>query len=212
MKTNSEIFEVDHDNSDRKQVFIDATICCLAEHGYEGTTVRKIAKYAQVTPGLLTHYYQGKEVLIAESYKYLSNLFLDNFKDKIAEYKSEPVKAMQIFFRNFFGPDNLDEKYLRVWLTFWTLTLTHPGLRITHNKIYEQYITSIEAMIIDAYKVKNIDYSSKNTKSLATGINALLDGLWIECCLNPDAFSQKDNLEIVYNFVESTTGLKIKPE
>jgi len=212
MKTNSEIFKVDHDNSDRKQVFIDATICCLAEHGYEGTTVRKIAKYAKVTPGLLTHYYQGKEVLIAESYKYLSNLFIDNFKDKIAGHKSEPIKALQIFIENIFEPDNRGAKYLRVWLTFWTLTLTQPSLRLTHNEIYQQYISSIETMLIDAYKIKNIDYSDKNPKSLATGINALLDGLWLECCLNPDSFSQKDNLEVVYNFVESSTGLKIKPE
>lgn len=72
MKDKKTIFEVDKNNEDKKQLFIDAAICSLANHGYKGTTVRQIAKYAGVTPGLLTHYYQGKEVLIAESYKYLA--------------------------------------------------------------------------------------------------------------------------------------------
>ncbi len=163
-----------------------------------------------MAPGLLTHYYKGKEVLIAESYIYLANQFLDNFKEKIADHKSNPAKALQIFFQNIFEPDILGAKYLRVWITFWTLTLTEPKLRNAHKEIYNHYITSIEAMLIDIYKSNGIDYSDKNPKALAIGINALLDGLWLECCLNPDAFSKQENLKIVYNFVESTTGLDIK--
>lgn len=211
MKSSSNIFKVNPESSDRKQVFIDATICCLAEHGYKGTTVRKIAKYAQVSPSLLTHYYEGKEVLIAECYMYLSDQFLDNFKQEIAQHKSDPIKALQIYISNFFEQANLGEKVLRVWITFWTLTLTQQKLRLTHNEIHNQYINSIEEMLIKAYSFKNIDDNDKNTRHLAMGISALLDGLWLESCLDPDNFSKQDNLEIIYNFVESTTGLNIYP-
>jgi TetR/AcrR family transcriptional regulator, transcriptional repressor of bet genes len=211
MQNNSDIFEVDTQNSDKKQLFIDAAICSLANHGYKGTTVRQIAKYANVAPGLLTHYYDGKEVLIAESYKYLAKHFLDNFQAKINNQETDPIKALQIFFHNTFEMENLGPKFLRVWLAFWTLTLTESHLRDAHKEIYNQYIISIEAMLIGAYKHSNSPYYDKNTKSLAIGIYALLDGLWLECCLDPDTFSQNENLEILYNFVESTTGLKIKP-
>ena len=102
-------------------------------------------------------------------------------------------------------------EYLRVWLSFWTLTLTEPSLRDAHKEIHNQYISSIKNLLIEAYRAYNIDYSEENTISLAKGINALLDGLWLECCLDPDAFSQTKNLKIIYKFVESTTGLNIKP-
>ena len=75
--------KINKKSDDKNQLFIDATILSLANHGYKGTTVRQIAKYAGVAPGLLTHYYSGKEVLIAESYKYLSKRFLDNFQASI---------------------------------------------------------------------------------------------------------------------------------
>lgn len=210
MKNSDNIFEVNKHTKDKKQLFIDAAIRSLAMHGYKGTTVRQIAKYAGVTPGLLTHYYEGKEVLIAESYKYLAKQFLDNFQRKIDAQEANPLKTLQLFFRNIFEPDNLGPPFLRVWLAFWTLTLTEPELRNAHKEIYKQYIISIEAMLIAAYQQKNISIKGKNTKSLAIGIYALTDGLWLECCLDPDAFSQENNLEIVYKFVESTTGLSIK--
>ena len=210
MNNSNNIFEVDHDNHDKKQLFIDATICSLANHGYKGTTVRQIAKYAKVTPGLLTHYYKGKEVLIAESYKYLAKQFLDDFQEKIDEQESDPLKALQIFFENVFEPDNLGTRFLRVWLAFWTLTLTEPSLRDAHKEIYNQYILSIEAMLKEAYKINNISIEYKSINSLAIGIYALLDGLWLECCLDPDEFDKKKNLDIVYNFVEKTTGLDIQ--
>ena len=210
MKDKKTIFEVDKNNEDKKQLFIDAAICSLANHGYKGTTVRQIAKYAGVTPGLLTHYYQGKEVLIAESYKYLAIQFLDDFQNKINEGMDNPISALRGFFQNIFAPENLGKRYLRVWLAFWTLTLTEESLRKTHSDIYKEYTKSLENILRSAYIHNEQDPSKKNLRSLAVGILAMLDGLWLECCLDPDALSKNDNLAIIYEFVESTTGLKIK--
>jgi len=210
MKDKKTIFEVDKNNEDKKQLFIDAAICSLANHGYKGTTVRQIAKYAGVTPGLLTHYYIGKEVLIAESYKYLATQFLDDFQNKINEGMDNPISALRGFFQNIFAPENLGKRYLRVWLAFWTLTLTEESLRNTHSDIYKEYTKSLENILRSAYIHNEQDPSKKNLRSLAVGILAMLDGLWLECCLDPDALSKNDNLAIIYEFVESTTGLKIK--
>ncbi|MDG1996457.1 MAG: TetR family transcriptional regulator C-terminal domain-containing protein [Emcibacteraceae bacterium] len=211
MKNSINYTIVDKTNSDKKQLFIDATICSLANHGYKGTTVRQIAKYAGLTPGLLTHYYEGKEVLIAESYKYLSQRFLDDFHRSIEGGEKDPIKALRTFFKNIFGPDNLGSSFLRIWLSFWTLTLTEPSLRKTHKEIQSQYILSIEKLLNAAYKLNDVGKSPKNSHELAIGIMAILDGLWLECCLDPDALSQNDNLKIAYNFVESATGLNLGP-
>jgi len=205
----SRIFEINRENNDKNQLFIDATILSLANHGYKGTTVRQIAKYAGVTPGLLTHYYAGKEVLIAESYKYLSKQFLDNFQARIKNNNNDPLEALNVFFQKTFEPDNLGSKYLRVWLSFWSLTLTRPDSKDAHKETYKQYISSIEDMLTRAFQLHNKPIDAKNIKVLATGMFALLDGLWIECCLDPEAFTAEESLKIVYQFFESSTGLQI---
>jgi len=212
MNKSNNIFQVDKNNKDKKQVFIDATICSLADHGYKGTTVRQIAKYAGVAPGLLTHYYPGKEELIAESYKYLSRKFLSDFHQRIEKQEMDPLKVLQLFFRNFFEEDILEVRYLRVWLAFWTLTLAHPELIEIHKGLADQYTSAIEGMLLSALEATNTPHTATETRSLAIGISAMLDGLWLECCLNPGAFLQERYLNIAYEYVESTTGLRIKPE
>src|SRR3546814_2157501 len=48
---------------------IDATAACLAEKGVAGTSVRSICMRAGVSSGLLRHYFDGVEALIAETYR-----------------------------------------------------------------------------------------------------------------------------------------------
>src|SRR3546814_15378907 len=48
---------------------IDATAACLAEKGVAGTSVRSICMRAGVSSGLLSHYFDGVDALIAETYR-----------------------------------------------------------------------------------------------------------------------------------------------
>ncbi|MFC7050102.1 TetR family transcriptional regulator C-terminal domain-containing protein [Emcibacter nanhaiensis] len=212
MKKEKSIYKVDPKTGDKKQLFIDATICALAEYGYKGTTVRKIAEIAKVAPGLLTHYYSGKEVLIAESYKYLAYKFLDLFRERVAEHKDNPLEALNIFFLKTFERGNMDPRLLRIWLSFWSLTLLRRDLGHIHRETYQQYIEAIEEMLSKAYELAGRQLERQKVRHQAIGVNALLDGLWLEWCLNPDTFSREDGLSIVYDFVESATGLVLEKD
>ncbi|WP_321391859.1 TetR/AcrR family transcriptional regulator [Emcibacter sp.] len=209
MKKEKSIFSVDYEGDNKRQLFVEATICALAENGYKGTTVRKIAEYAKVAPGLLTHYYSGKDELIAESYRYLAGEFLDRFQASIARNSEEPLEALKIFFLKTFEVDNMDPRLLKVWLSFWSLTLIRKDLAHIHRETYRQYIGSIEDMLGQAYAMDNRAVAPELIKRQAIGINALLDGLWLEWCLDPETFSRAEGLRIVHEFVESTTGLSV---
>jgi len=202
-------FDVNLNTNDKRQLFIEATISSLAEHGYKATTVRQIAKIAGVAPGLLTHYFSGKEMLIAESYEYLAKKFLDIFEARIKGMENQPKKALRTFIIATFEKDNLDPKLLKVWLSFWSLTLNQPSLRHIHKQTYRRYVDAIEAMLRDAYSQEAMLVNNAQTHAWAIGINALLDGLWLEWCLDPETFSPDEGLKIVYDFVEQTTGLSI---
>src|SRR3546814_7319326 len=53
----------------RRQSLIEATAACLAEQGAAGTSVRAICARAGVSPGLLTHYFDGIDDLVAATYR-----------------------------------------------------------------------------------------------------------------------------------------------
>jgi len=203
-------FSVDKASNNKRQLFIDATIWSLAEHGYKATTVRQIASVAGVTPGLLTHYFTGKEELIAESYKYLAKKFLDVFEARTQGSSAKPLVAMRTFISATFEPDNLEPKLLKIWLSFWSLTLSEPELAHIHRETYQRYVDALADMLTAAYGEASVVVASDKIKAQAIGINALLDGMWLEWCLNPETFSPAEGLEIVYDFLEATTNLEVR--
>ena len=55
-----------------RNALLEATIQCLVERGYAGTTTRAVSKRAGVSPGALQHHFTSKEELVADAIGYLA--------------------------------------------------------------------------------------------------------------------------------------------
>ncbi len=209
MKISEKLVGTKINPKDKREVFIHATIECIVEHGYAETTVRKIAKYAGVTPGLLIHYFDGKEDLIAQTYQYLSTYLMESYGEKTRRLDNDPVEFLRAFFAARIESETLNPKLLRVWLTFWSMTLIQPDMKHIHTEIYENSLSSMEEMLINAYRANGTQVDEKKLRRTAIGILALLDGLWLEWSLDPSCFSADEALLIVTEFVQGTTGLDL---
>lgn len=56
-----------------RERLLDATIACLVDHGYAGTTVTRIAKRAGVTRGAQVHHYRTKDDLVTAAVTHLAS-------------------------------------------------------------------------------------------------------------------------------------------
>lgn len=56
--------------SDKKQAIFESTLHLVREHGFHGTPMSLVAKTAGVAAGTIYHYFDGKDHLICELYKY----------------------------------------------------------------------------------------------------------------------------------------------
>lgn len=54
-----------------RQTICEATIACLAEHGYAETSINRVVARAGVSKGALQHHYPSKEELMASTASYL---------------------------------------------------------------------------------------------------------------------------------------------
>jgi AcrR family transcriptional regulator len=54
---------------DKRQAILDATLKLVAEHGFHGTAMSKIAQGAGVSTGSIYNYFDGKDELIDQLYK-----------------------------------------------------------------------------------------------------------------------------------------------
>ena len=56
--------------TDKKQAIFDATLRLISENGFHGTAMSKVAKEANVSTGIIYHYFESKDDLIAELYRH----------------------------------------------------------------------------------------------------------------------------------------------
>ena len=68
---------------------LDAAIACLVEHGYAGTTMRRIADRAGVTPGAVQHHFTSKAALLGELIGYMrAKIVTDMFAEGVPSTRS----------------------------------------------------------------------------------------------------------------------------
>ena len=196
----------------RQQAFIDATIACLAEYGYHGTSVRRIAEKADVTAGLLTHYYSGKDELIAAAYRTLAAMTLNHAEKAVARAGDDARLRLDAFITaSFFGPE-LPFNPLKVWVSFWTLTLTEPMVRNAHAETYGRYRRRLTELLEDVLALTGRNVTPAEREALSIGTVSLIDGLWLEYSMDPDTIDAVQAADIARQFVGSSLGIDLNPQ
>lgn len=86
---------------------LEATIACLVEYGYAGTTMTRIAAEAGVTRGAVVHHFGSLSELVTESVKFLAGKRATAALEQVASLRtSEDVteKALDLLWQVHQGP------------------------------------------------------------------------------------------------------------
>lgn len=184
----------------RREHLVEATLRCLAEHGHAGVSVRKIAAAADVSIGLINHYYPSIDQLISHAYETLSGGIAASLLESSAAGGS-PRECLSRFINESFGPAVLDPDMLGVWVVFWSMVRHSKDMQAVQQRTYRQYREVLECHL-GALAAEN-NLPPQNLQAAATALNAMLDGLWLTWCLNPGNFSVEDGLAMCEGWVDA---------
>ena len=183
----------------RRRKLIEATAQCLAELGHAGTSVRAVAAKADVSPGLVAHHFKGIDELIVATYDHVGGRVADILAGAIESAPDDPEAKLRSFVEASFKPPVLDRDLLAIWLSFWSLVRRDPGVRKVHKKVYADYRRRLEELIAEIAAQRRFKIDAHLA---ALGFTAMLDGLWLELCLDPTTFSREDALRIAHAWVD----------
>jgi TetR/AcrR family transcriptional regulator, transcriptional repressor of bet genes len=183
----------------RKLKLIEATAQCLAEFGHAGTSVRAVAAKADVSPGLVAHHFKGIDDLIAATYGHVAARVAESLTQAMAAAPDDAESKLRAFIDASFKPPVLDRDLLAIWLSFWSLVRRDPSVRKVHRKVYTDYRRRLEVLITDIAGARRVKIDAHLA---ALGFTAMLDGLWLELCLDPTIFSREDALCIAHAWVD----------
>jgi AcrR family transcriptional regulator len=187
----------------RRRKLIEATGRCLAEFGLAGTSVRQICAKAGVSPGLLAHHFPGIDDLIVETYRHTGAQVSAVLMAALAAAPDDPEAKLRAFIEASFRPPLLDPDLLAIWLTFWSLVRRDPAISSVHADVYADYRRTLEPLIAAIAARNRIPINAR----LATlAFTAMMDGLWLELCLDPTTFAAAEAQEIAYDWVDGLKG------
>jgi TetR/AcrR family transcriptional regulator, transcriptional repressor of bet genes len=178
---------------ERRELLIAATLTSLVQDGHAGISVRRIAAQAGVSVGLLNHHFGSIDALIAETYHKLASELTTALWQEVDQAQGAAAR-LDAFLIGSFSPRVMDPKLLGVWVVFWSLIRHSPHVNQSHEKSYRAYLELIRQLLDDLAASEGLVIH--DTQLAAIGLSAMLDGLWLEWCLNPSTFSPANGLHI----------------
>jgi AcrR family transcriptional regulator len=194
---------------DRRKILIEATLKCLSEEGQEGMSVRKISAAAGISIGLISHHYKSKEHLVAQAYESLTLSLLDLARDAVSEAGPDPRARLSAMIRSLLSPPLFEPGTLRCWLVFWGMMKKDNIFRSVHDSTYGEYRLFVEDLLACLAADRAIPLL--DIRLAAIGLLALVDGLWIESCLNDESFSHPEAIRLCEAWVDSMILRSVPP-
>ncbi|MFL5260309.1 MAG: TetR family transcriptional regulator C-terminal domain-containing protein [Hyphomicrobiales bacterium] len=190
----------------RRQMLVEAARRCLSKGGIAAFTVDQICKEAGVSRGLINHYFPNKDDLLVEIYQ---DSLYKTVNSQIAEARRHdegdgpPEFLLKAIVEANFAQDYFARENLLVWLTLWGEIATNAKLRSAHRLLYESYRKTLAGAIerVAGARARHVD-----SAALARAFIALVDGLWLEWCLDPRAVSTDAARESCYDLLEAKLG------
>ncbi len=186
---------------DRRRTLIDATLACLARDGTAGLSIRKISTEAGISIGLINHHYAGKDELIGAAYEAFSFGLLDATRERIAAAGADPRARLSAYVTGLLSAPMLQRGTLRVWVVFWSIIENSAPMMDVHDRTYAEYRALLASLLGEAGRV--IEAPAIDTRLAAIALTAMLDGLWLEWCINPTTFSAEEAIELCENWIDA---------
>ena len=189
--------------ADRRRLLIEAAIACLGEGGMSAFTVDRICRAAGVSRGLINHHFDSKDALLAAVYETMTEPRAETLQSTLADPASRPEDRLAAIIRLSFAPDAFDVTQTRVWLALWGEVSTNRALQAAHRQRYALYRNGLARNIAEIAAARG---RSVEAEPLAIALIALIDGLWLECCLDPSLLAPEDAIAACYALLAPRIG------
>jgi AcrR family transcriptional regulator len=188
-------------SAETRRRLLDATIECLHELGYAGTTTPEIARRAGVSRGAQLHHYRRKEELVVGALEYVFELRLERFSQVAGELPADPeerVKALvDLLWPQFKGPT------FYAWLELVVASRSDAALREAVRAASNRFMQGVH----EVFKILfGITSDAGYTEPLEIIIFGMLEALALERILCTSEQDEHEKLEPSLRLIKVIAG------
>ena len=161
--------------SETQEQILDATMQVIVREGLDSTSMRAVAEEADVSLGLLSYHFEGKEQLIVAAFRRATERLITLIDDEMAAAGDDPLDRLRAALRSWFDPSFSDAQHLEMWLAIWAVSRTNDEVAAVERDLYDQCAGQLNAAVADIDRTLSPDAVSHRV----TDLLALQNGLWI---------------------------------
>ena len=170
----------------RRQELRQAAYEVLQTEGMAGATIEKVAQKAGASKGIVLHYFKTKQKLFEDTMRY-ANVVVRNEVVRRMRRAHSPDQRLWAIIEGNFSPEFFTPAICHAWLALCAEVPREPQLariqRVVHARMRSNLLTALTALL-----------PSGQCETVALGISALIDGLWLRLGLRSDGMTAPDAL------------------
>lgn len=184
----------------RRNELIDATIASIASHGLGDTTLSTIAAEAGVSPGLVNHYFEGKDELLEATLRHLASQLALRVRAFMPRNPT-PLERIRAIIEGCLKDENFSQGNIQAWLHFWR--------QVPNNERFARLLHAINCRFRSnlLFALKQLMPEDRAVEA-SIAIYALIDGFWLRSATEPNAVSLDVARKISHDYVAMI--LKVK--
>jgi TetR/AcrR family transcriptional repressor of bet genes len=168
---------------------IEATIDCLARYGFSEFTLSQVAKTARLSQGIVNFYFRSKEALLIETLKFMANEYEQFWTSALRKAGPRPADKLAAMIAADFDPVMTSRKKVTVWYAFWGEARWRPEYLKICQALSESYFAETRSLCQEIVQAGG--YTGIDADLVARGLNAMIDGLWLDILTSPKAIDRK---------------------
>lgn len=199
---NKKLRGVTEGKAERRQRLISATHKAIAQYGLNSTTLAKVAKIAGLVAGTVNFHFNGKEELMVEALRTLTDSFSQGLDDAVAAANGDPVLALNNVVDIYFDSELSAYDRMVAWYTFWAERTAHSNYHEVCSASDNRYAEVVEK-IVEEILVLGGKQDVMNAEAVAVGVMGVLDQSW-QSIIDKDSPERRAYLKVMcFSFLAS---------
>jgi AcrR family transcriptional regulator len=173
----------------RREAIVAAALDVAVRKGLASTTVRDVAAEMGTSSGLIHHYFDSMDEVLAAAFERVATQDLDLSARLMADAGS-PIEALRAFFRTYTPADK--DWAFQLWLDAWAEAARRPAVQATSRRLNLEWQALLERTITAGVGAGS--FTCPDPAGAAWRILSLVDGLALQVVAHQTIIDRSDML------------------
>lgn len=171
----------------RRQAIVEAALAVAIQKGFGATTVRDVAAEMGCSSGLIHHYFQSMDEVLAAAFELAAGRDLVTTEAAVAAQPT-PIGQLMAFFASYSRTD--EDWSFQLWLDAWAEAARQPAVGATSRRLNVAWQQLLADLIERGVDVD--EFRCDDPEAAAWRIVSMIDGLALQSVVHGNVISRDD--------------------